>query len=191
MVYARVPFHLKFLNDIGSRFLFTFPLSLLLNVRIACYVRPLRTAHSSTYNHTMHSTVWQHIFRQCTLHFIYEYVEKTSASEFYFPHTWLILVAFAEVNRSHTLSDITFHNFFPKIPGKCLEKVGVMAGDSRDSLGRGRFFPFTPGTHLMGGIPGWYKTYAYYSPYVVGIRLYDVETCVLFNLWFYKWSLFI
>lgn len=65
-----------------------------------------------------------------------------------------------------------------------------MAGDSRDSLGRGRFFPFTPGTHLMGGIPGWYKTYAYYSPYVVGIRalrLQGVETCVLIDLLIYIW----
>lgn len=48
--------------------------------------------------------------------------------------------------------------------GKCLNNVGVMAGDSRDSLGRGRFFPFTPTTHLMGGVPKWYLDYVYYKP---------------------------
>lgn len=48
--------------------------------------------------------------------------------------------------------------------GKCLNNVGVMAGDSRDSLGRGRFFPFTPATHLMGGVPKWYYDYVYYKP---------------------------
>lgn len=48
--------------------------------------------------------------------------------------------------------------------GKCLNNVGVLAGDSRDSLGRGRFFPFTPSTHLMGGVPKWYHSYVYYKP---------------------------
>ncbi|KAG0727849.1 Glycoprotein-N-acetylgalactosamine 3-beta-galactosyltransferase 1 [Chionoecetes opilio] len=48
--------------------------------------------------------------------------------------------------------------------GKCLDNVGVMAGDSRDSLARGRFFPFTPSTHLMGGVPQWYNDYVYYKP---------------------------
>ncbi|KAK3893063.1 hypothetical protein Pcinc_003109 [Petrolisthes cinctipes] len=48
--------------------------------------------------------------------------------------------------------------------GKCLDNIGVMAGDSRDSLTRGRFFPFTPATHLFGGVPKWYLDYVYYKP---------------------------
>ncbi|XP_047476338.1 glycoprotein-N-acetylgalactosamine 3-beta-galactosyltransferase 1-like isoform X2 [Penaeus chinensis] len=52
--------------------------------------------------------------------------------------------------------------------GVCLENVGVKAGDSRDSLGRGRFFPCKPDSLVGGKIPQAYKDSAYYSPSVRG-----------------------
>ncbi|XP_037779936.1 glycoprotein-N-acetylgalactosamine 3-beta-galactosyltransferase 1-like [Penaeus monodon] len=47
----------------------------------------------------------------------------------------------------------------------CLLKIGVLIGDSRDSLERGRFFPLGPDIHIMGHIPYWYKEHAFYKPY--------------------------
>nr|XP_057910291.1 glycoprotein-N-acetylgalactosamine 3-beta-galactosyltransferase 1-B isoform X2 [Doryrhamphus excisus] len=48
--------------------------------------------------------------------------------------------------------------------GQCMEKVGVMAGDSRDTLQRETFHPFVPEQHLTAKFPKsfWYWSYCYY-----------------------------
>lgn len=53
--------------------------------------------------------------------------------------------------------------------GQCMEKVGVLAGDSRDSLQRETFHPFVPEQHLTAKFPKsfWYWSYCYY-PVVEG-----------------------
>ncbi|XP_017336005.1 glycoprotein-N-acetylgalactosamine 3-beta-galactosyltransferase 1-B [Ictalurus punctatus] len=53
--------------------------------------------------------------------------------------------------------------------GKCMEKMGVIAGDSRDTVQRETFHPFVPDQHLTNKFPKsfWYWNYCYY-PIVEG-----------------------
>lgn len=48
--------------------------------------------------------------------------------------------------------------------GQCMEKVGVLAGDTRDTWHRETFHPFIPEQHLTGKLPKsfWYWSYCYY-----------------------------
>ncbi|CAL8339163.1 unnamed protein product [Merluccius merluccius] len=48
--------------------------------------------------------------------------------------------------------------------GQCMEKVGVLAGDSRDTALRETFHPFVPEQHLTSKFPKsfWYWSYCYY-----------------------------
>ena len=43
--------------------------------------------------------------------------------------------------------------------GRCMEILGVVAGNSRDVLGRSRFHCFNPERHIHGDYPGWYRSY--------------------------------
>ncbi len=47
--------------------------------------------------------------------------------------------------------------------GRCMEKLGVKPGDSRDALNRSRFHCFSPEDHIHGNYPSWYYTYDKYG----------------------------
>jgi hypothetical protein len=60
--------------------------------------------------------------------------------------------------------------------GQCMERLGVVTGDSRDSLGRSRFHCFNPETHLFGGYPDWYRSYDKYGARKVCI--FSLSNCL-------------
>ncbi|KAK4806737.1 hypothetical protein QYF61_007535 [Mycteria americana] len=69
-----------------------------------------------------------------------------------------LVAAFASGTCTHTspVEDLAL--------GQCLEKVGVEAGDSRDTQGRETFHPFPPERHLTEPLPldRFYPQYSYY-----------------------------
>eukprot|EP00064_Thunnus_orientalis_P000815 superscaffoldBa00000048_g816 len=73
--------------------------------------------------------------------------------------------------------------------GQCLEKMGVLAGDSRDTLHRETFHPFVPEHHLTGKFSKsfWYWSYCYY-PIVEASPLcfiYELVTSFSAVKWYY------
>uniref|UniRef100_A0A3Q3XN63 N-acetylgalactosaminide beta-1,3-galactosyltransferase n=1 Tax=Mola mola TaxID=94237 RepID=A0A3Q3XN63_MOLML len=82
--------------------------------------------------------------------------------------------------------------------GQCMEKMRVLAGDSRDSMHRETFHPFVPEQHLTAMFPKsfWYWSYCYY-PIVEGphccsdlsVSFHYVDPTLMYMLEYYTYHL--
>ena len=53
--------------------------------------------------------------------------------------------------------------------GDCMQKLGVIVGDSRDEFNRSRFHGYTPDTHMEGKYSDWYREMDFHGAKQVGI----------------------
>ncbi|XP_054735126.1 glycoprotein-N-acetylgalactosamine 3-beta-galactosyltransferase 1-like [Anastrepha obliqua] len=82
---------------------------------------------------------------------------------------------------------------------RCLRNVGVVAGDSRDAMGRQRFLPFNPEQYLVDLEPDmqeWYSTRSYYEINAITrelsrevISFYNVNPPTMLCLYYYIYKM--